>query len=416
MNKLCTLLVLVIFLPLPVLSQTKAELKAYKEAVKNRDKYLYAAKPVQKNFTYTLPYETTVKGHLIVPVMIEGKTYRFMFDTGALTLVSTELRDKLAMKSIFSSKLEDASAQVEEQQMYRIGQMQLGPVVFKDVFGAAVSLAKIEKQFCEKIDGLLGTNILRTCYWKIDYNARTITFSDKSIKPDGNSMEIDFTESFSGSPLILQAIGERPYYSTIDTGASDGLRVPDSLFFNSWKSRGAKIVIGRGKSSMSLFESKPGYEYTVIMDSIYFGNKLIKNQILDIAAGESYITGNKFMEKFGAMILDWKKKKIYLPETDIEEDKAFMSFGLSPVYDNDDLQVGIVWENSIGGINDIDPGDMIISINNIPAKDMPRDEWCWIAKIFNSEDSTGPLPVTIRKKDGSERKLILQKTNLLNRQ
>lgn len=413
MNKLFTLFAILLLLPVAAISQTKAEKQERKQAFKNREKYLFAAKPVQKNFTHTLQYETTVAGHIIVPITIDGNIYRFIFDTGASTVVSTELRDKLGMKSIFTNKFEDAAGQVEKIEVYQIGQMQLGPVVFKDVAGPAVSLDKIEKQFCEKIDGLFGTNMMRTCHWKIDYINKTITFSDKKIKPQGNFTEIDFIENFSGSPLILQLIGERPYYSTMDTGAGRGFRVSDSLFFNSRKSKGAKMVIGRGNSSMALFEGRPSYEYVTIMDSIYVGNNLIKNQLVEINAGESYLTGNSFFEKFGSVILDWKKKKIYLPQIEIKEDAGFYVHGLLPVYTGDELRVGMVWENSIDGINEIDPGDIIISIDGIQSENIPREKWCQIATTLSNAKADKPLSVIVRKKDGSEVKFTLERKDLL---
>ncbi len=166
---------------------------------------------------------------------------------------------------------------------------------------------------------------------------------------------------------------------------------------------------------MSLFDTKFNYEYVVVMDSIYMGNRLMKNQLVDITSGNSYITGNKVFEKFGTMILDWKKKKIYFPVADVKEDKDFKTLGLSPVYIEDVLQVGMVWENSVEGIDEVDPGDMIVSINNIPAKDMPREKWCDIVDIFTDKDTDRPVPVTIRKKDGTERQLVLQRTDLFNK-
>lgn len=413
MNKFLTLLVLLMLLPLTTLAQTKAEKKALKEAYKNRDKYLFAAKPIQKNFTHTIQFESQL-GQIIVPVVIEGITYRFLFDSGAVTTVSEELRDRLGMKKVFSNKLEDASGQVQEVPIYNIGKIQLGPVVFKDVSGPGLDMTKFEKQFCHKIDGLVGANVMRSCHWKIDYNAKTITFSDKKIKPEGEVTEIDFTENFSGTPLVRHVVGEYGYHAIVDTGSNGGFSISDSLFFNSNKLKGAKILIGRGKSSMTFFDTKFNYEYVVVMDSIYMGNRLMEKQLVDITSGNSYITGNKVFEKFGSMILDWKKKKIYFPVVDVKEDKEFKTLGLSPVYIEDDLQVGMVWENSVDGIEEVDPGDMIISINNIPAKGMPREKWCEIVEIFTDKDVDRPLPITIRKQDGTERQLVLQRKDLLN--
>lgn len=414
MNKIFTLFAILLLLPVAAISQTKAEKEAIKQAVAQRDKYLFAVKPLQKNFIYTLPYESHL-GQIIVPVVIRGEIYRFLWDTGATSVVSPELKDKLGMKNVFSNKLSDGSGQVEEQPMYAIGQVQLGPVVFKDVVGPALDMKKFEKMFCIKLDGIFGTNIMRTCHWKIDYKAKTITFSDKKIKPEGEVIEIDFTEGFSGSPMIRQVIGQYSYYSTMDTGYNGGFSIRDSLFFNSRKSKGARIVIGRGKSAMTLFESKTNYEYAVQLDSIEFGNHLMKNQFLNVTAGDSYLTGNAVFEKFGSVILDWKKHRLYLPVTVLKDDNEFKTFGLSPLYLADELKVGMVWDGSLAGTEGVEAGDAILSINGIPANAMPREKWCEIVEIFSNEDINKPLPIVIRIKDGTEKQLVLKKTDLFKR-
>lgn len=323
MNKFVALFAVLMLLPITGTSQTKAE----KESFKNRDKYLFAARPLQKNFTHTLPFDYHL-GQIIVPVVIEGKTYSFMFDTGATTIVSSELKEKLGMKTIFNNNMVDGSGQIQEQQFYNIGQVQLGPVVFKDVVGPAVDLAKFEKLFCMKLDGIFGTNIMRTCHWKIDYKAKTITFSDKKIKPEGEAVEIDFMEGFSGSPMIQQIIGRYNFYSTMDTGYSGGFKIRDSLFFTSYKNKDVKMVRGRGKSSVTLFDSKIDNEYAAILDSVYIGGQLMKNQFVSVAPGESYLIGNEVFEKYGSVILDWKKSKLYLPAVSIQEDKFFKTLGV----------------------------------------------------------------------------------------
>ncbi len=411
MNKFFTLLAILMLLPATLFSQTKAEKQARKEAFKNRDKYLFAARPVQKNFTHTLPFEYH-RGQIIVPVVIAGETYSFMFDTGAMTVVSPQLKEKLGLKSIFSNKIADGSGQVEEQQMYGIGQVQLGPVVFKDVVGPALDMTKFEKLFCMKLDGVFGTNMMRTCHWKIDYEAKTLTFSSKRIKLQGDAISIDFNEGFSGSPKIRQVIGKYSYFSTVDTGYNGGFSIRDSLFFTSYTNKDTKVVRGNGKSAMTLFESRINNEYSAILDSIYFGDHLLKNQSVKVSAGDSYLTGNETFEKFGSMILDWGKKKLYFPATTIKEDSSFKSLGMSPIYIEDDLFVGMVWEGSLAAKSGVAPGDAILSMDGIPSKEIPRDKWCEFVEIFTEDEITRPLPIVIRTQSGEEKQLVLEKVDL----
>jgi len=413
MNKLFILLAVLLFLPATGTSQTKAEKQARKESFKNRDKYLFAARPVQKNFTHTLPFEYHL-GQIIVPVVIEGKTYSFMFDTGAATIVSSELKEKLGMKTIFSNNMVDGSGQVQVQPFYSIGQVQLGPVTFKDVVGPAIDISKFEKLFCIKLDGIFGTNIMRTCHWKIDYEAKTITFSDKRIRPEDEITEVDFIENFSGSPMIQQVIGKYSFHSIMDTGYNGGFKIRDSLFFDSQKSKAVKMVRGRGKSSMTLFDSKVDNEYSAILDSIYFGGHLLRNQFVSVASGDSYLIGNELLEKYGTVILDWHKKKLYLGAKEIKEDKFFKTIGMLPAYIEDSLRVGMVWENSVAARHGVEPGDAIISINGVATKGIPQEKWCEIVDLLRSRNADMKVPIVVQAKNGEEKQFVLEVKDLFN--
>jgi hypothetical protein len=413
MNKLFIFLAILLFLPAIGTSQTKAEKQARKESFKNRDKYLFASRPVQKNFSHTLPFEYHL-GQIIVPVVIEGKTYSFMFDTGAATIVSSELKEKLGMKTIFSNNMVDGSGQVQVQPFYSIGQVQLGPVTFKDVVGPAIDISKFEKLFCIKLDGIFGTNIMRTCHWKIDYEAKTITFSDKRIRPEDEITEVDFIENFSGSPMIQQVIGKYSFHSIMDTGYNGGFKIRDSLFFDSQKSKAVKMVRGRGKSSMTLFDSKVDDEYSAILDSIYLGGHLLRNQFVSVAAGDSYLIGNELLEKYGTVIMDWHKKKLYLGAKEIKEDKFFKTIGMLPAYIEDSLRVGMVWENSMAARHGVDPGDAIISINGVTTKDMPQEKWCEIVDLLRSRNADLKMPIVVLTNNGEEKQFILEVTDLFN--
>lgn len=60
---------------------------SYKQK-KFRDKYMFSVELGKTNFTENISY-SDVMGLMIIPVEIEGKTYNFLFDTGAITLQRT---------------------------------------------------------------------------------------------------------------------------------------------------------------------------------------------------------------------------------------------------------------------------------------------------------------------------------------
>ena len=174
------------------------------------------------------------------------------------------------------------------------------------------------------------------------------------------------------------------------------------------------MVRGRGKSSMTLFDSKIDYEYAAILDTIGLGGHLLKNQFVSVAAGDSYLIGNELFEKYGTVILDWHKKKLYLGAKDIKEDKYFKTLGISPLYIGDALHVGMVWENSVAARNGVEPGDAIISINGIPSKNMQQEQWCAIVDLLRNADADIKVTMVVQGENGEEKQFVLEKVDLFN--
>ncbi|MFL9845955.1 retropepsin-like aspartic protease [Flavobacterium rhizosphaerae] len=402
-------ILLLLLVPFLVLSQTDAQ----KEAIKNRDKYLFGTTRLQKNFVKTIPFEYGVNEEIVVPVQIGGEIYHFLFDTGATTIVSQEIKDKLELHELFSNEMVDGSGQIEQMPVYILDKLAFSDIEFKDVAVIASDFKKFGSLFCEKIDGLLGTNIMRTCHWKIDYKNRQLIMSDKKIKPSKNFYPIDFKEGFSGSPLLTVYMGGYSVIMLMDTGYNGGFSIPDSLFFKSEKLRSLPYNKGYGNSTITLYNAKPRQKYLAAIDSVYIENKrhLVKNGIADIDEGETFLIGNDIFEGFGEVILDWDKKRIYLPETVVEEDDKYNTFGFGPAYDDGTITIALVWEGSSAFTQGLEVGDVVISINGTDCQNIDRKKWCALVGLIKNKE-TKTLPVTIKKKDGTEKGYILKRGNL----
>lgn len=404
MSKLC---LLIFFFPLLLVAQTPE----YKEAVKNRDKYLFAVRPENKKFIETVSFSDP-NGEMVVPVTINGNTYHFLFDTGAATVISDKLQEELALQTLFKASFTDGAGTTKEQQMYLLPSLQLGNIKFNTIATAVVDLSKFEQLFCIKIDGIFGTNIMRTCRWKIDYKSKTITFSDKKIKPVGRMESIKFTEGFSGSPMIKHYVGEYNYMSLMDTGYNGGFTLPDSLFFKSRK-KTLPHKKSTGKGSLTIFDQKPDTEHVAIMDSIYMNDKLIKNQVVKITPSTMPLTGNEVFSQFGEIIIDWDKQILYVADVPVKESVTVNTFGFNPEFDNSQLQVGMLWEDSNAKQQGLELGDVIIALNGTDTRNMLQEKWCGLVTIFiDKEDNRKQLELTVLKKDGHEHKYTLEKYNI----
>ncbi len=78
-----------------------------------------------------VPYEE-LKSKLIFPVQIEGKTYRFLFDTGAPNLIGHALHDQIQTYKINSVQVKDANDSKRPLVVVEIPMLAIGRAFFKN--------------------------------------------------------------------------------------------------------------------------------------------------------------------------------------------------------------------------------------------------------------------------------------------
>jgi hypothetical protein len=401
------LLSTLLFLPVLLMSQTKEQIK---KAYKNRDKYLFAVQVEKKNFTETIDF-TNEKNQIIIPVIIAGETYHFLFDTGAVMVMSTALQEKLKPNVLFSNALVDGGGKENVEQFYNLDSVQIGSVKFNSVASVVADLSKFEKLLCIKLDGIIGTNLLRTCNWKIDYNNKKLLFSDKKIKPEGDFTEIDFKENFSGSPLLVTHMGQYNYLALMDTGYNGQLSVPDSLFFKNRKSKEIKLSKGFGKSSLSIYESAPEVKHVGLMDSIHIDNYFIKNVEINVNSSPGILIGNTLLKNCGEVIINWGKRKLYLANLKIKESAEYNTFGFSPLFIDGKITIALLWDESDAKSKGITLGDVITAINDEDTKNITQGRWCELLEVFTKADF---IKIKTIRDDAIERSFELKKVNLLD--
>lgn len=392
------------------MAQSKTERK---EAIR-KQKVFFSVTTPNKNFVETLAFDDKCN-MIIVPVIIEGTVYNFLFDTGAVTVVSPQLQEKLGLEPLFSSKLSDGAGIVQEEKFYTLKSLQIGNVLFNNIATAVIDLAKFEKMFCVKLDGVFGTNIMRKCNWKVDYTNKKITFSDKKMKPEWKAVKIDFKESYSGSPLLIQYMGGKFFYTTMDTGFNGSISIQDSLYFKSNKAGKLKEYKSYGKSSLTLYDKEvKTEEHLVRIDTMYVGDKLLRNKLADIEPGGMLI-GNRFFKEFGEMIIDWNKEKLYLRDVPVKEDTEHKTFGFTPIKTDEGVFVSTILEGSEAQKQGMELGDAIIAINGKDLTGNFHDIWCELVPVF-MDNTTAKVVVTIRKTDGTLKEMEIEEYNILDYQ
>ncbi|RZJ64507.1 MAG: hypothetical protein EOO50_15395 [Flavobacterium sp.] len=382
--------------------QTKDEIK---KSTKNRDTYLFAVKAEPKKFDETIPSEY-VTDEILIPVEINGKTYTFLFDTGAITVLSDDIVKQMGLQPVTSNRFIDSAGNTTDENFYMVPEIKLGSVAFKNVGVGSFDLDTFSRLLCRPIDGIFGSNIMRVCNWEIDYEKPSLRFSsDKIALPDANS--VPFTQNFSGSPDVIITTGGFNFRTSVDTGNNGSLDIPNSLFEKSRLKNVPRIAKSRGKGFYSLLGNAEQDEHTVMADSVYIGNVLLQRRIR-VSPSPMYLLGNDFLSPFGRFVINYRKGELLLPKRQ-KELPPENTFGFTPLRENTKTVVGVIWENSDAQKSGLELDDEIISLDGTVLSGLSDMDWCEFRQNLIKNEK---LKVVVRKPDGREISVELDKYDL----
>lgn len=94
-------------------------------------KHFKKGETVEEDFKVTLAFETK-QGWIIIPVDIKNKTYNFLFDTGAPSIVSKELAEDLNLKIIDSVDAYDVYNQAQINKYVSLDHIKIGDINFAE--------------------------------------------------------------------------------------------------------------------------------------------------------------------------------------------------------------------------------------------------------------------------------------------
>ncbi|RZJ69619.1 retropepsin-like aspartic protease [Flavobacterium sp.] len=384
-------------------SQSKEEVK---RSTENRDKYLFAVKTESKKFDETVLAEY-VTDELLVPVEINGKTYTFLFDTGAITIVSSKLLKELGLSPVTSNKFVDSAGNVSEENFYTVPEIKFGSVTFQNVGVGSFELAKFSKLLCRPIDGIFGTNMMRICNWEIDYDKPSVRMCSDKIQLS-NSNAVAFTQNFSGTPRVRIDTNGINFLADVDTGNNGSLDIPNEYFEKSRLVKSKKIASSHGQGFYSLMGNALQEERAVLADSVYIGKVLFSRRIR-VSPSPMVLIGNDFFSPLGKFVINYKKGELLLPKK-MDAPKKEFTFGFTPLRENGKTFVGVIWKGSKAEKLGFALQDEVVSLNGTAVAGLSEQDWCAFRQQLIEMEN---LMVVIRKSDGKTVEANLEKYDLL---
>lgn len=341
--------------------------------------------------------------HIILPVTIGQKSYRFLFDTGAMMLLTPELAQTLNAKVVKQNRVTDSQGRKEKLPYVHLDSLSINNKLFYNLTAAVADLNLAPALGCMKIDGILGANLMRMAIWRIDYQKKMIYFTNSfdDFVPDTNALVLPFYQKVTGTPKISLTIGgETVNHITFDTGSSGTLGMPKSSLP---KLAAQKGVTSYGYHSQGLYgavaDTNYYYQPTLTIDSTE-----VPIAAVELSSGKgSKLLGQSFLENYRVTI-NWQTEKIYL--TPVSIPKEARHYSITPFFENEKIYVGTVVMGSDAYALGIRVGDEIVAINNIDLRNPTHADYCALRDIWQGD--AAEIEVTVAGKE----RIILTKTEI----
>jgi predicted aspartyl protease len=343
-----------------------------------------------KEYYEVIPYETEI-GKIILPVTINNKTYRFLLDTGAPNLFSTELLKEINVAEGDSINVNDANNQDQKMKFAVVPQLKIGNLVFENQAGLIYNFEEHNLLSCYKIDGFIGSNLLRNSIIKMNGANKTIIITNKikSLKIDKKPIKMKLVGNQKSPYVELKFEGKNNEKASdmvlVDTGM-DGLydmsKRAYTIFENSKIFEALYTATGIGDSG--LFGAGDSSEQKLLeIENANLNQQIINNIMVSTTSDDNSRIGLDFL-KYGDITLDFLNKKFYFesPKTiDVKEKtpKFFTSV------QNDKVVIGIVWDEKLKLL--MNTGDEVISADQINISDMSLCDFLRLKKEWKNKES-----------------------------
>lgn len=325
-----------------------------------------------KNYHQTVKYQKN-KNKIIVNVSVHGKNYKFLLDTGAPFSVSKKFFEENHLQKKAAINILDASGKKSEVITTTLPRLQIGEISFLNSEGIVLPDSASVLTDCFKIDGIIGSNMLRNSVLQIDdkrqeititKNARTLNLQKVPYQP----MKLSAFQSNPQITLILQKGTERLADNLLFDSGMDSFYDMSYEAYQFFNKKYVLELIAEGKGSMVW--GLHGYEKPKPMalfniPSVIVNDHRFNNVTVSTTPAHESRLGALLLE-YGKVTLDYSKKRFYFEPYSKEENHKNLSqrpMGISPIVLDSKLAVGIIWDKALEG--QVNVGDEILHVNGI---------------------------------------------------
>lgn len=366
------------------------------------------------NYFQTVSYENR-NGKIIIEVQIEDKPYRFLVDTGAVTVLSETLQKTVTTHHLGSIKTTDQSGLTDSLNVVVIPEIKIDNLKFKDISSLVAKDNSALFFDCLEIDGILGSNMLKNTIIQFRSDEKKIIFTDKSKKlglkrRHGFKMKVSQGQRSPYLPVrLLNNTQEGNEYVMFDSG-DNKFYSPAQHIVEQFQAQATIYEIlaeSRGSFSVGFFGTAEDSRHTLVkIPELTLGNLTFENTISPTIYDDNSRLGAALLN-YGILTLDFKKERFWFESFDNKTTLEYKEsvWPIHPVLNNqNELVVGIIWDRTLD--DKINIGDKILRFGPIDYENMTP---CEIINSTSKVETTEAQLILRDKNTGELKKLHIQK-------
>jgi predicted aspartyl protease len=359
-----------------------------------------------KNYFEEFDFEF-IRDKIIVPVEIQGVTYKFMLDTGAPNIISKEINDFIKPQLLKTIPITDASGIKAKLKVVSIEKLNFGNIIFENTATLVYDLRANFVFKCFGIDGFIGSNMLRNSIIQIDAGLKKIRLTDniKNLslsKKESNKIELIGAQSSPYLWINLQGKKSGKEQVLIDTGMG-GLYDISHKHYDVFKKEKIFTEIGEsvGASSLGLFGDVPVEKHIRLHLPLLKINELeIENCITNTINDNNSRIGTQLLE-YAVITIDYVNKRFYLNPKSKKVNIEKSEFNFTRTLKNEKLIIGFVWDTELN--KKISYGDEILEING------KEIEICDLVTQDLISENEGDIKLKVKPQKGEIFEIIINK-------
>lgn len=325
---------------------------------------------VERNFSDTTVYE---REHelFFVYVTIKGKQFKFLFDTGAITVLKSSTAKSVGLKANDTIEVTDGNNESKKLGIIKpLDTLNVGNTTFANNW----SVVWDDSSFifdCLGIDGILGANVINACNWQFvpGEESNKLVLTDKlnnlEHRKGARKLKIKLSDS-QGTPYVK--VKKPKGLFMFDTGFNGSVKLnKGGLGVMDHFEMLTDSVYRVGSAYQNLFGEENHDTSVISLMDIEFRQWFVKNEAQAIT---TFRSGNKPMMGTywigdGVFTYAPKRERIWIEGKPLNKLKTLKGVGISTRSENEKFIVTTLIKNSPADEAGIEIGDEIVTLNTI---------------------------------------------------